>query len=740
MLNPSTLSTKELHALIAPVEEKEFLVGSNDRPDRVIRNNTIFNDVVQQGSTVCSLLAAIRWKLLHLGRKQYSQETGIDRSTIKVMERASHAHTLDWRYTTVHALLDYWRQHHAIVTKEHVQTAIDAILGRRKGTIEGLYMEYEYRYGKGAVESNRGTTLDAVRAYRDKPYIPPFAPLLRIAVAKENCDETFTIERLQSVWASEARSILTEKRGVPPSLAELHVQAELQQSDLLSSRKMLRNTKPTPATLISRFKMTPWEDAQGIARSFINADDLADFREQWTRDFAKESGRPDFHTELLRMQHHRGFSDLKMKRILGAEGTSPSMLMRDPIIEGKSDTNTEAPPAVLAHIVGSTQGEIRALIRTFRENRSLWRRRMGYPTFDNPVRLEREQWGITNGVLSRTLNSKPAKNDAEIWGDALPAITALRKERKHWPQQILMRAENEQSHLSCTSPHNTRREEILQGHLRTVINHLGMQRARTAIEHRDSYTAPRSITEAMVRMAEDAADARRAHKPREFGPLHRLAKEQSVIADPSIRAYCTAFHIRRYADGIEVPSLPVLQHLLGSGGVVDKRACKALEKDWAERFALQLQGKLVVPPEIEAQYPALHPIPKWIMQPRKHAPLSAAILHCIGRVGTSMSRFARDRMPASSAADSLTQMIKLIDSSTTVAPEKLPCTLPEILLAADIGKGTLQWGWVHLLLNNRGRKRAAFRAWKQRFPQAAMTPWNLPGLTTQDIAILQKNL
>lgn len=737
----SALSTEALDALIAPVDEEQFLVGSNDRPDRVVRNNKIFNAVAQQGSAVCSLLAAIRWKLLHLGRKQYARETGIDRNTIKVIEQASHAHTLDWRYATVHALIQSWQRHPETVTPAHVQTAIDAILGERKETIEGLFMECEYRCGKGTVESDGGITLDAVRAYRDKPYIPPFAPLRTIAEAGEKRGRPIDIERLREIWSAEARRILTETRSVPPSLAELHLQAELQESDLLRSRKMLRNTSATPATLISRFTMPPWEDAKPIAQSLIEADDLADFQAQWKRDVTRESSRPDFHAELLRMQRERGFSDLKMKRILGAEGTRPFVLMRDPVIEGKSDTNTEAPPAVLAHIVGRTPGETDALIRIFRENRSLWRKRMGYPTFDNPVRLDREQWGITNGDLSKALSAKLSKNDAAMWGDALPAIDVLRKERKKWPQRILMLAENGQAHLSCSAPHDSEREQELQGYLRTVIHHLGMQRASQAIERRDSYTAPRSIAEAMHRMAEEAADARGAHKPREYGPLHRLATNPDVDrADTNVRAYCSAFHIRRYADGIEVPSLPVLRHLLHSGGIVDKRACKALDEDWADRFALQLQGKIRVPPEVESRYPALHPIPKWIMQPREHAPLSAALLHCIGRVGTSMSRFARDRMPSSSAADRLTQMIKLIDTSTTGAAEKLPCTLPEILLAADIGKGTLQWAWVHLLLGNRGRKPPAFRAWRKRFPQAAATPWNLPGLTAQDIAGLQKKL
>ncbi len=734
------LSEDDLAGLIAPVDVREFRIEDTSRPDRMMRNSRSFNAVTKQRSHICSLLAAIRFKLEGLGRKEYANATGIDRNTIKAIERKDHEHTLHWRYTTIHNLIRHWSQKPDIVTPAHIQAVIDGVLADRKGTIEGLFFEHEYRFGQGAIERDGGITPDAVRAYRQTPYVPPFAPLQKLADAAEERKKPMDIDRMRSIWSSEARKILTEKRGVPPSLAELHVQAELQGSDLLRSRKMLRSTRISPATQISRFSMPPWSDAEPVASELIEADKMADLERQWNTDFAQESRRPDFHTQVRAVQTERRFSDLKMKRILGVEGTRPFVLMRDPVIEGKSDANVEAPPAVLAHIVGKTSRETEHLIGIFRENRSLWRKRMGYPTFSNPVRLDREQWGITNSDLSKALSTKPLKNDAEFWGDALPSLQALRAERKNWPQRILMLAENGQANLSGTSPHDARKEQELQNHMRTVIHHLGMQRATQATERRDSYTAPRSMTEAMVRMAEDAADARGAHKPREFGPLHHLAKNlDTQSADTSVKAYCSGFHIRRYADGIEVPSLPVLKHILNAGGISDAKHQQHLRNEWADQFAKQLQGRIQVPNDIARSYPAQHSVPKWIMKPKKHPALSAAMLHCIGRVGTSMSRFARDRMTAASAADTLTQTIKTIDGLPSGANvgEDVHRHTADILLAADISKGTPQWIWIHMLQAHQQQPLPAFRAWRKKLPKVACTPWNLPGLTKDDIVKLE---
>jgi hypothetical protein len=501
---------------------------------------------------------------------------------------------------------------------------------------------------------------------------------------------------------------------------------------------MLRNTRVSPATQISRFAMPPWDEAEPIASKLIATQEMEKLQQQWNMDFARESRRPDFHTQVREAQTERGFSDHKMKRILGVEGTRPFVLMRDPVIEGRSDANTEAPPAVLAHIVGRTPTETENLIGVFRENRALWRKRMGYPTFDNPVRLDREQWGITNGELCKILSDKDTMNDADIWGNALQALQALCSEHKKWPQRVLMLSENGQANL--TSPHDPQREQEIQSHLRTIIGHLGMQRASAAIERRDSYIAPRSITEAITRMAEEAADGRTSQAHREFLQLHRRAQNHDPINnDASVLQYCSSFHIRRYADGIEVPSLPVLKHILGAGNINDAKALQELKDDWADRFSLQLQGKIQVPKNIANQYPTLHPIPKWIRKPKAHPPLSAAILHCIGRAGTSMSRFARDRMASTNAADTLTQTIKHVDHLPTGANVGNDAyrLMADVLLAADIVKGTPQWVWVHMLQAHRQQPLPAFRAWRKKLPKVACTPWNLPGLTKTDIEKLE---
>jgi hypothetical protein len=208
----------------------------------------------------------------------------------------------------------------------------------------------------------------------------------------------------------------------------------------------------------------------------------------------------------------------------------------------------------------------------------------------------------------------------------------------------------------------------------------------------------------------------------------------------SIKAYCSGFHIRRYADGIEVPSLPVLKHILNAGGVSDPKVLQDLRDEWADRFSLQLQGKIQVPKDIAAQYPKLHAVPKWIRKPKAHPALSSAMLHCIGRVGTSMSRFARDRMASSNGADTLTQTIKKIDqlSAGTNIGNDINRHMAEILLAADITKGTPQWVWIHMLQAHRQQPLPAFRAWRRKLPKVARTPWNLPGLTKADIETLEK--
>lgn len=736
-----TLSAEELAELLLPVAAEEFLVGSNDRPDRVVRNNHVFNAVIRQKSTVCSLLATIRWKLLHLGRKQYANATGIDRNTIKAVEKKDHEHTLHWRYTTVHNLIKHWEKHPDIVTPAHIQAVIDGILAERKGTIEGLFFESEYRFGQGTMERDGGITPDAVRAYRGTTYIPPYKHLESIATHATNRGEHIDLERLQRVWADGARQILCSTRDVPPSLAELHVQAEIQGSDVLSSaRRILRNTTPSAATKIGRFAMPPWKEADPIARDLIDGEAIGDFEQQWRQEYDEEYARPDFHSRLREIQFERRFSDHKIKRILGVEGKRPFILMRDPVIEGRSDANTDAPPAVLARIIGRTPKETTTLINLFRENRSLWRKRMGYPTFDDPVRLDREQWGITNGELSTILSAKNRHDDSEVWGDALPAVLALRAERKKWPQRVLMLCENGQGTLAVDAQSDAH-EKALRRHLRSIIAHLGRQRANAAIERRDRAAHPQSITEAVTCMAEEAADGRTSQQHREFLQLARAAKDLPPESDDqSVPAYCSVHHIRRYADGIEVPSLPVLNHMLDAGSIEDAQTRKTLQTDWAERFALQLQGKIVIPRKTRKQYPSLHPIPQWILHPEKHAPLSAALLHCIGRVGTSMCRFARDRMPSASAADRLTQAIKTINTSGGCLDEKLPSTLSEILLAADISKGTPQWVWTHMLLGNRGRTLPSYRAWRKRLPSAAATPWNLPGLTSDDIRKLEEKL
>lgn len=745
MSEPQTLPADDLEKLLAPVNAKEFRIHESDRPDRMMRNSRSFNAVVRQKSLVCSLLAAIRFKLMGLGRKGYANATGIDRNTVKAIEKKNHEHTLHWRYTTIYNLVRHWEHQPDIVTPAHIQTVIDAILADRKETIEGLFFESEYRCGRGTIERDGKTTPDAVRAYRGTPYIPPFSHLKNIADAAGQRKQHIDIERMQRIWSDEARRILTEQREVPPALAELHVQAELQGSDVLSdAKRMFRNMRPSAETQIRRFRMPRWEEAEPIASQLVASEDLRAFKRQWNTEFAEESQRPDFHTRLSEIQDERGFSDHKMKRILGVSGTRPFVLMRDPVIDGRSDANTEAPPAVLAHILGRSPEETRELIALFRENRTLWRKRMGYPSFDHAVRLDREQWGITNGELASILNARNTKEDAAFWGDALPAFQALRSYRKKWPRRLLMLTENEQSTLRNVSDQgDDRTEYALRQHLRTVIEHLGMQRAQEAVERRDSYTAPQNIPEAITRMAEEAADGRTSDNHREFRQLRTLVQDMSPEnGNMSILAYCTSFHMRRYADGIEVPSLPVLKHVLRAGGIENEKSIAALQEDWADRFAFQLQGKMHVPPELAEQYPAQHPVPKWIMEPQKHRPLSSALLHCIGRVGTSMTRFARDRMPLRSAADALTEVVKLLDQQTIDARGKEECErhLASILLAADATSGSPQWGWATLLLEHDQHTPVAFRQWKKRFPRLECRPWNLPGLTKADIARLQTEM
>ncbi|MDO8649287.1 MAG: hypothetical protein Q7R81_05910 [Candidatus Peregrinibacteria bacterium] len=676
----------------------------------IIARNGEYNDVLEREDRLLSLLAHIRWVILQLSRSRYAERTGVRSDLVEQSENDRFSpHATHLSREVYSAFVRLWNG--TEVPQEFVRAVIDEMLGDQRRTVYGLFEEFELRMGPHKVEERTGVSLPALRERRDQGHLTPFRDLNRVLCSFPPREHGVDVSLVRSVWVTEARSILEGKRSVPPVLAELHIRDQLSTRPKLTRARtrLAPSTRRTPEFELARFKMPSWDKALPVLTKIVGQQGAQKLRERYEKAYAMEQVRPQFFVALREKQRQRGISDGMMKTILQAEGR-PSSFLRDPALEGKELLNETAPPAVLAHVVAEMPEEAEELIACFREERTLYRKRLGTDSAGHPLRLDREQWGVSKRSLIAIINDVREDGSEEV-------NTALAQCKEMDPpltERDITLFEN------CQGAEERISNEVAEA-LSIIVHHLGMTKAHEAIAIRDSFSKPSTVKEAITRLSERAgaristefrqlSDAVRATLPEYIGPM-----------------FASKHHMRRFAEGIEVPSWPLLEHIVKCMG---GEMTDALRADWRDRYTEQLAGTIAVPKGRKA--PKLHPTPKRLLKPRALEPLARVLHLTMEELEHNMRQFSDRRFGGSASAPDMVAYCLRDCNATAKALESgreeqkewkdLWPQIERILLAADIAKGTPRWEFVHCLYKAKQDVPAALCQWREILRAQGLDP------------------
>lgn len=603
------------------------------------QNNAILCRVFTEGDRVGKLIAKTRWVVLRKTREGFAALAGLHKSTpAHVEEKTKRNQPNQSTHHTTYALMVKCFQDHG-VDERIVQALLRELLGEDAGTTIGTYREWAYRLGFGPeeFEEKTGMTYGCLWQRRCEGFLPPFSEIIdtarRLGITPKKKDPSILwghpeLAKARETWVQENVQKFQRPRSISTLHAALHTAGY--RTDGPSLQKFSTHLSNGDSGLtyehakrLALFQPVPWESISVLHApllSILGEQGYADLKVLWQEEEQKEHNSLSFQEAFERIRDERGFTNNKLARILDVKMYKPSQAIRT-VVEGESiGYKTGVSRGVLARILDpNPNGANFAHLKTLDRTERLQRRKKKASRIDHDVRSEREWWGVT-------------------------------------PDQIQARSGYSKSEFlkieQGTLPISGNTREQLVG----LIQDVGEERAKTAIERLQKHTKPETVSEALTLLAKDAGG---------YDALARLIKKDI----PTRTAPET---LKRIAKGEVVPSLPLLKHIVEVRGAL---VTPKLQEDWSLCYAEQCE--------------------------REGDTLLARILHTIiAEVSPSVRHFCRGTKVMH--PHFATRLFQRINRGEDIDVRHID----RILCASGCQRNSARWIFVHAIVDQKSLERA----------------------------------
>jgi hypothetical protein len=540
--------------------------------------------VAQSGRTAASialLLAETRVLVLRMGRYEFGQLAGMHFHAVKNAETpGSHPQheSLSRVYRTWSQLATSDRERSHRVRKQLADACaklLDLLVpeederGRPLRTsVDGLYRIWMYQLGRIAFESaSRKTnrqraplTYGTLWQRREVGMVPDFEEV-RVIGTQLGRD----LDVAGAIWERQKTEQLLA-RGMSKPVVRFTVAIQLAFTGLkmtsASLRKQLTVSEKT-AQAISNGKIVGFDDIRHVVGKVIRRKDIPAFRRQWNEACDRLNSQEDFATAFPRICSENGWnnhmlstllrvrpperrsgssgSKSKQKKISRVESYRPSAEVRRMYHE--NGFSGQAPAKAAIDLVASDEisagnrgeNQRQYLTRLFLEGVEQRLAQKGNGAHASPVRRHRILCGVSPQQL------------ADVSGFSKADILRL----EHGPREV--RASEEKRLL-----------ELIESF---PADKVALARARIT----ELTTPPSTIVEAATRLRDRHGG---------YVPLSR------VLHDETQRCLCLSpAHLKKIERGQDVPTLPLLEHLVTRGG---SQLTPELIQDWYDRMPQHL--------------------------------------------------------------------------------------------------------------------------------------------------------
>ena len=525
--------------------------------------------------SVALLLAETRVLVLRLGRYEFGQMAGMHFHAVKNVETPG-SHPQHESFSRVYRTWDKIASDKRRPTRMRKQlaTACDKLLdllipekdehGRPlRASVDGLYRTWMYQVGREAFESaSRKTnrqrlplTYGTLWQRREVGMVPDYEEV-RVIGTQLGRD----LETAATVWDRQKSKQLLA-RGMPEPLVRLIVAIQLAYSGLrmnaASIRKHLKVTEKT-AQAINNGQLIDFDDIRHIARAVFPRKEISALKKQWNAAFDHQISHEDFGTAFPRICSENGWSNHMLATLLRVcppeersgqtksrknskatrvESYRPSAEIRRMYQENAFSGQAPAKAGIdlisRDKIVEGDRGENQKeyLARLFLEGVGQRLLQKGSAAHASPIRRHR----ILCGVLPQQL--------AQSSGYAKSDILLL-----------------ERGLLEVNATEERRLIKLIETFPASKINEA---RARLT----ELMSSPSTVIEAVVRLRDRHGG---------YIPLTRLLHHET-----DRRLNLSVFLLKCIERGESVPALPVLRHLVTSGG---SELTPELIRDWYQRM------------------------------------------------------------------------------------------------------------------------------------------------------------
>ena len=540
--------------------------------------------VAQSGRTADSialLLAETRVLVLRMGRYEFGQLAGMHFHAVKNAETpGSHPQheSLSRVYRTWSQLATSDHERSPRVRKQLADACaklLDLLVpeederGRPlRASVDGLYRIWMYQLGRSAFESaSRKTnrqraplTYGTLWQRREVGMVPDFDEV-RVIGTKLGRD----LDVAGAIWERQKTEQLLA-RGMSKPVVRFTVAIQLAFAGLKMNSASLRTqltVSEKTAQAISNGHIVGFDDIRHVVGKVIRRKDIPAFRRQWNEAWDRLNSQEDFATAFPRICSENGWnnhmlstllrvraperrsgssgSKTKQKKISRVESYRPSAEVRRMYQE--NGFSGQAPAKAAIDLVASDEiptgncgeNQRQYLTRLFLEGVEQRLAQKGNSAHASPVRWHRILCGVTPQQL------------ADVSGFSKADILRL----EHGPREVSASEEKRLLELIESFP----------------ADKVALARARMT----ELTTPPSTIVEAVTRLRDRQGG---------YVPLSR------VLHDETQRCLCLSpAHLKKIERGQDIPTLPLLEHLVTRGG---SQLTPELIQDWYDRMPQHL--------------------------------------------------------------------------------------------------------------------------------------------------------
>lgn len=653
---------------------------------------------------IARLTSTVRWSVSHDTLGQASETSGLTPLVFRSIEVPTRPLATQHR-TTLIALLQYFESQE--VDEAVREQLLDLYQQHRGGGLWGFLRKLGIEHAD--FEKQTGIAHSRIIQAESRNRLLSYAELHdavhALYPAKENKHTSRRNRRFaeaRTAWSVSKGAQLRERTLEEPLidfLVALEVHCKEQWGDHLSGVTLtehcgMHTQFRMPDLLINEIitgELPSWQRITRLAATVLPADRMNDVRDAWLECEGESAKRITLQQAFNHIRTARGIT---VKDLAEAHGIqSPEQRgktlktdnrkqkyrwdreVHNPMDKGGFFAQTSARGTV--GCIARTQEEWNALRQLFEEGRRRFYRRSGSELRGEilEMRIAQEWNGVSAEQMHQEFNKERKRAQQSV-----PPLDRIK--RVAWGYVA-----PESGELCC---YRNLIEKLGQTRESTVVSRL-----RVDDDPLENFEDVSSVTEMISKLAESAKGFKRFDE--------RVNDHAGDVRALHVRSN----RLSRIAKGLELPALPLLEHIASSFNV---DMPDAVRRDWFARYPAELQTR--------TRAPLSKPLPRML-----------TTLIYAGHL--SINDFLAERLPG---VTTVPYTVNGLENKERIAWKNVS----QILSARDVASDSPQWKFAEALFGNGGDVAKALRAVRGDLRDADQDvhPMNLPGMTPEELGII----